>query len=192
MIGIRAGMCYDSSRLCMTFVETAVQGVFHVCPERKEDERGFFARTWCPREFETNGLNPRLAQCSISFNAKKGTLRGMHFQDAPFQEAKLVRCTSGAMYDVAVDLRPGSPTFRRWASALLSSENRNMLYIPEGCAHGFLTLDDNCEVFYQISEFYSPNHGRGVRWDDPAFGIDWPGEVKVIAERDRTYPDFQR
>jgi dTDP-4-dehydrorhamnose 3,5-epimerase len=174
----------------MNFSETRVKGVFQVHPEPIADQRGFFARTWCPKEFESHGLNPRIAQCSASFNHRKGTLRGMHYQAAPFREAKLVRCTRGAIYDVAVDLRPDSPTFRGWVAAELTAGNRTMLYIPEGCAHGFLTLEDNCEVFYQISEFYSSEHGRGARWNDPAFGIEWPGEVRVIADRDRLYPDF--
>jgi dTDP-4-dehydrorhamnose 3,5-epimerase len=174
----------------MTFSETRLKGVFEVYPEPRIDERGLFARTWCQREFESNGLNPQIAQCSVSFNHAKGTLRGMHYQVAPWQEAKLVRCTRGAIYDVAVDLRRDSPTFKSWVALRLTAENRAMLYVPEGCGHGFLTLEDKCEVFYQISEFYSSDHGRGVRWNDPAFGIEWPGEVVVISERDRSYPDF--
>lgn len=158
--------------------------------ECKSDERGFFARSWCRQEFESHGLNSNLAQCSVSFNHLRGTLRGMHYQAAPHGEAKLIRCTRGSIFDVAIDLRPSSPTFKQWTSATLSSENRRMLYVPEGCAHGFLTLEDNCEVFYQISEFYAPGAGRGVRWNDAAFGILWPGEVKVISSRDASYPDF--
>lgn len=158
--------------------------------EPNPDERGFFARTWCSREFEEHGLNPKLVQCSISFNVRRGTLRGMHYQAAPFAEAKLVRCTQGTIYDVVVDLRPDSPTFRQWTGARLSSENRHMMYVPEGCAHGFLTLEDETEVFYQMSEFYRAEAARGVRWNDPQFGIAWPEEVVVISERDRTYPDF--
>ncbi len=173
----------------MRFTETEVAGAFLVEPEPVEDDRGFFARTWCQREFEAHGLNPALAQCSISFNRIKGTLRGMHYQSPPHEEAKLVRCTMGAIYDVALDLRPSSRTFGRHAAAVLTAENRGMLYIPEGCAHGFLTLEDDTEIAYQMSEFYVPEAGRGVRWDDPAFAIGWPGEVRVIAERDRTYPD---
>lgn len=174
----------------MIFHTTAVEGVFLIEPERIADERGFFARTWCGREFADHGLNPALAQCSVSFNHRQGTLRGMHFQVAPHAEAKLVRCTMGAIYDVALDLRPASPTFLRYVAAPLSAANRQMLYIPEGCAHGFLTLEDNTEVLYQISADYAPQAARGVRWNDPAFGIVWPDEVRVIAERDRTYPDF--
>jgi dTDP-4-dehydrorhamnose 3,5-epimerase len=174
----------------MIFHKTRLDGVFEIHIEPRIDERGLFARTWCQRELENNGLNPKIAQCSVSFNHLRGTLRGLHYQDAPFQEAKLVRCTKGAIYDVAIDLRRDSPTFKHWVAVVLTAENRAMLYVPEGCGHGFLTLEDECEVFYQISEFYSGDHGRGVRWDDPAFGIEWPGEVHVISERDRSYPDF--
>ena len=174
----------------MTFRETKLSGVFEISLEPNQDERGFFARTWCEREFTDHGLNSNLAQCSISFNVKKGTLRGIHYQRVPYQECKLVRCTRGAIYDVALDLRRHSPTFKHWLAVVLSAENRGMLYIPGGCAHGLLTLTENTEVLYQISEFYHPESACGVRWDDPAFKIDWPGDVEVISERDRTYPDF--
>jgi dTDP-4-dehydrorhamnose 3,5-epimerase len=174
----------------MNFRETAIEGVWLVEPERYEDERGFFARTWDAEEFERRGLSGRFVQASISFNRRRGTLRGMHFQDAPHEEAKLVRCTSGSIFDVAVDLRTGSPTHRRWVGAELSAENRLALYVPEGCAHGFLTLTDDAEIAYEISAFHAPDAARGVRWDDPAIGIDWPGEVLVVNERDRTYPDL--
>jgi dTDP-4-dehydrorhamnose 3,5-epimerase len=173
------------------FHETELPGVFEICLDRKVDERGFFARTWCRNEFQDFGLNPALAQCSLSFNRRSGTLRGMHYQAEPSQEAKLVRCTRGSLYDVALDLRPGSPAFRRWTAATLTAGQGNMLYIPEGCAHGFLTLEDETEVFYQISEFYNPEAARGVRWNDPAFQIAWPAAVQVISDRDRTYPDFE-
>ena len=173
----------------MLFTETRVVGAFVIEPERISDERGFFARTWCRREFEAQGLNPALAQCSVSFNRRKGTLRGMHYQTPPHEEAKLVRCTTGAIYDVAIDLRPTSTSFGAHAAAVLDGDNRRMLYVPEGCAHGFLTLEDATEVAYQMSELYAPAAGRGVRWDDPAFGISWPGEVHEIAARDRAYPD---
>lgn len=136
------------------------------------------------------GLNPKLMQCNISFNPLKGTLRGVHYQADPHGEAKLVRCTSGAIFDVAIDLRPESPTFKNWIGEVLSGENRKMLYIPEGCAHGFLTLRDDTEVFYQMSEFHYPESARGVRWNDPLFAISWPEPVQVISERDRTYADF--
>jgi len=175
----------------MVFKRTVLAGVVEVHLDPLTDERGFFARSWCEKEFELNGLNPRLVQCNVSFNTHKGTLRGIHYQNEPFQEAKLVRCTQGAIYDVAVDLRPRSSTFRRWVAAILTAEDRQMLYIPEGCAHGFLTLMDNTEVFYQMSEFYHPESARGVRFDDSAFKIEWPEKIEVISERDRNYPDFK-
>lgn len=176
---------------CMLFRETEVSGAFEIVPELKCDERGFFARTWCRREFEAQGLNARLEQCSVSFNLRKGTLRGMHWQADPFEETKVVRCTQGAIYDVALDLRKNSPTYKKWAAVILSAAKRNMLYIPDGCGHGFITLQDETEISYQISEFYNPDSARGVRWDDLAFGIVWPIPVEVISERDRTYPDFE-
>lgn len=174
----------------MTFHETKLPGVFEIHVDAKRDERGFFARTWCRTEFEAFGLNPKLAQCSISFNERKRTLRGMHYQLPPYGETKLVRCTQGAIYDVVLDLRAESPTFTKWIAVILTAENRNIVYIPEGCAHGFLTLEDRSEVFYQMSEFYNLDSARGVRWNDPQFKIAWPEEVEVISERDRTYPDF--
>jgi len=174
----------------MNFCATKLAGVYEIRIEPEPDERGFFARTWCQKEFENHGLNPRLVQCSISFNTRKGTLRGMHYQAAPFQETKVVRCTRGAIFDVAIDLRPQSRTFKSWVSAVLTAEDRNMLCIPEGCAHGFLTLEDGCEVLYEMSEVFDANSARGVRWDDPTFQIAWPAKVEVIAERDRTYRDF--
>jgi dTDP-4-dehydrorhamnose 3,5-epimerase len=174
----------------MIFQNTKLQGVCLLQPERLADERGFFARMWCQTEFEKHGIDPRLVQCNLSFNPRKGTLRGMHFQRAPHEETKIVRCTLGAVFDVAVDLRPASPTFKQWVGAPLTAENRESLVIPPGCAHGFLTLDHDSEIFYQMSETYTPTHAAGVRWNDPAFGIKWPGEVTMIAERDRTYPDF--
>jgi dTDP-4-dehydrorhamnose 3,5-epimerase len=174
----------------MIFSETELKGAFLIEPERKEDERGFFARTWCEKEFKEHGLNSNLVQCSISFNKWKGTLRGMHYQIAPFEEVKLVRCTRGKVFDVIIDLRPDSKTYKRYISAVLNEENRMMLYIPPGFAHGFQTLSDNAEVFYQMGQFYSPEHARGVRWNDPAFGIRWPEDKRIIIERDRNYPDF--
>lgn len=175
----------------MIFAETRLKGAFIIEMEKLEDERGFFARSWCQREFEEHGLNSRLVQCNISFNAKKGTLRGMHYQAKPFEEAKLIRCTRGAIHDLIVDIRPDSPTFREYVGFLLTADNRSLLYVPEGFAHGFLTLEDDTEVFYQMSEFHAPDHARGFRWDDPGFRIKWPGDVKVISERDETYPDFK-
>jgi dTDP-4-dehydrorhamnose 3,5-epimerase len=175
----------------MLFRETRIAGVFEIHLERMADERGFFARSWCRKEFEQAGLNPCLVQCSISYNPRKGTLRGMHYQAAPFEEAKLVRCTRGSIYDTVIDLRPQSPTFRQWIGVTLTAQERNMFYVPEGCAHGFLTLEDDCEVFYQMSSFYCADAGRGVRWDDPAFKIAWPERPQLLSERDRNYPDFQ-
>ena len=174
----------------MIFLETPLKDARLIDIEKREDERGFFARAWCRREFAANGLNPGLAQCNISFNPHRGTLRGMHFQDKPFEEAKLVRCTSGSLYDVIIDLRPDSATYLKHLGAVLTAENRRMLYVPEGFAHGFLTLRDATEVFYQITEFYAPEAQRGVRWNDPAFAIDWPEEPRLISERDRNFPDF--
>jgi dTDP-4-dehydrorhamnose 3,5-epimerase len=170
--------------------DTEIAGVRVIEPERFEDERGFFARTWDVDEFAQHGLNQRVVQCSISYNRRRGTLRGMHYQAPPHEEAKLVRCTAGAIFDVAVDLRPGSPTFTQWFGVELSAENRLALYITEGCAHGFLTLTDDSEILYQMSALYAPHAARGARWDDPAFGIRWPDDVAVINDRDRTYPDF--
>lgn len=174
----------------MIFTETALKGAYVITPECVEDERGYFARTFCRTEFSERGLNPELVQCNISFNSKRGTLRGMHYQASPRAEAKLVRCTRGAIYDVIVDLRPGSPTYRRWIGTALDAGSPRMLYVPEGLAHGFLTLRDDTEVFYQMSEFYSVEQARGVRWDDPAFGISWPDTPCVISQKDRGYPDF--
>lgn len=159
-------------------------------PERHEDERGFFARTWCQREFEERGLNSELAQCSMSFNKVAGTLRGMHYQLAPHAETKLVRCTRGSIYDVALDLRPSSDTFCRWFSIELTQSNHTMLYIPAGVAHGFQTLSDDTEVFYQISEFYHSESSHGVRWNDPAFRIRWAIPHPLLSPRDASYPDF--
>jgi dTDP-4-dehydrorhamnose 3,5-epimerase len=176
----------------MLFAETRVRGAFVVDVEPIEDERGFFARSWCRDEFETRGLNPCVVQCNVSHNRLAGTLRGIHFQAAPHQEAKLVRCTKGAIYDVVVDLRKGSETFLQHEGVVLNDDNRRALYIPEGCGHAFLTLADDTEVFYQMSQFYAPAAGRGLRWDDESLDIRWPHPVRVISERDRTYPDLER
>jgi len=172
------------------FTETKLPGALLIEPEKLEDDRGFFARSWCCREFEANGLNPRLVQCDISFSHNKGTLRGMHYQVAPFSEVKLVRCTRGSIYDAIIDLRPDSPTFKDHMGVILSAENHKMLYVPEGFAHGFVTLEDSTEVVYQMSEFYAPEHGRGVRWNDRTFEICWPIVPTIMSERDRTCPDF--
>jgi dTDP-4-dehydrorhamnose 3,5-epimerase len=154
------------------------------------DERGLFGRTWCADEARALGLCQQFAQCSVSFNRTRGTLRGLHFQTAPYAETKLVRCTAGAIVDVVVDLRPDSPTFRRWVAEELTAENRRALYVPEGCAHGFQTLTDGAEVLYQITPAHQPGFSSGVRWDDPAFGIRWPDVPRALSERDRTWPDF--
>lgn len=176
----------------MIFHETKLPGVFEIQIEAILDERGFFARTWCQQEFEAHRLTGGLVQCSLSFNTRKGTLRGMHYQVAPHTETKLVRCNKGSIYDVVLDLRPQSPTFEDWTALVLTAEKRNMIYVPEGCAHGFLTLVDESEVSYQMSQFWNAESSRGVRWDDPAFRIKWPERVEVISERDRTYPDFKK
>jgi dTDP-4-dehydrorhamnose 3,5-epimerase len=158
--------------------------------EKRTDERGFFARTYCEREFDSHKLYSRFVQCNTSFNKLKGTLRGMHFQEAPHGEVKLIRCTRGAIYDVIIDLRPESATFKKYFAAVLSAENGRMLYVPQRFAHGFQTLEDNTEVFYQMSQFYAPEHARGVRWNDPAFGIEWPEGERIILDRDQSYGDF--
>jgi dTDP-4-dehydrorhamnose 3,5-epimerase len=175
----------------MVFHETVLKGAFLIDLERHEDERGFFARTFCVDEFQARGLNARLMQCSVSFNERRGTLRGLHWQTEPHAEAKLVRVTRGAIFDVIVDLRSGSPTFKQHFVAELTADNHRTLYVPEGCAHGFQTLEDTTEVFYQMSAVYAPPLARGVRWDDPAFGIQWPDVPhRILNERDATYPDF--
>ena len=176
----------------MIFTETKLNGVYILEIEKLNDERGFFARTWCKQEFVKYGLNSNLSQCSISFNLKRGTLRGMHYQISPYQETKLVRCTAGAIYDVVIDLRPDSATFCQWFAVELSAENRCMLYVPEDFAHGFQTLEDNTEVFYQISESYAPEYAKGVRWDDLAFDIRWPAGDRIISSKDASYADFER
>jgi dTDP-4-dehydrorhamnose 3,5-epimerase len=176
--------------LQMIFTETRLKGAFIIEPEPVEDERGFFARTFDEKEFQAHGLNSRSVQCSISFNKRKGTLRGLHLQVAPYEETRLVRCTKGAIHDVIIDLRRDSPTFKEWIAVELTAENRRMLYIPERFAHGFQTLDDNTEVSYQMSESYHPESARGVRWNDPVFGIVWPDGIRVISDRDCKYPDF--
>ncbi|WP_454849417.1 dTDP-4-dehydrorhamnose 3,5-epimerase [Rhizobium binxianense] len=176
----------------MKFLPTAIHGAFVVEVSPHQDERGLFARTFCAKTFAAHGLGASFSQCNVSVNHRRGTLRGMHYQDAPQAEAKLVRVTRGRVFDVAVDLRRNSPTFLRWASVELDAGKRNAFYIPEGCAHGFLTLEDGCELFYQMSADYAPELGRCVRWNDPAFGIDWPFEPAVMNERDASVPDYAR
>jgi dTDP-4-dehydrorhamnose 3,5-epimerase len=170
--------------------ETPIAGAFVVEPQPHVDERGFFARTWCADEFAAHGLTARLVQASVSYNRRRGTLRGLHYQLAPHAETKLVRCTRGAIWDVIVDLRPDSPTYRGHTAVVLDADNRLALYVPEGCAHGFQTLADDSEVLYQMSASHAPESARGVRWDDPAFAIMWPPADRIISERDRRYPDF--
>lgn len=174
----------------MNFQETNISGVFQLTPERFDDERGWFERSWCAREFEAHGLSTRFVQCNVSFNRRKGTLRGMHYQMEPHGEAKVIRVTRGALYDVAVDLRPQSPSYRQWQAFELTAENRHQLYLPEGIAHGFMTLADETELLYFMSEFYQADAARGVRWNDPAFGIAWPCDPAVISKRDRTFEDY--
>jgi dTDP-4-dehydrorhamnose 3,5-epimerase len=174
----------------MQFTETEIGGAFILDAEQIADERGFFARSWARDEFEAHGLNPHLAQCNLSYNHRKGTVRGMHWQAAPHAETKLVRCTQGGIYDVVVDLRADSATYLRWIGVELTAENRRALYIPEGCGHGFQTLADATEVLYMITEYYTPAAARGMRWNDPAITVTWPLAVTVISERDAQYPDW--
>ena len=176
----------------MKFTETPLSGAYVIDLDTIEDERGFFARSWCKKEFTSHNLDSSLVQCNISFNKIKGTLRGMHYQESPYGEIKLVRCTQGAIYDVIIDLRANSPTFRSWYAVELTAINHKMLYIPEDFAHGFQTLEDNTEVMYQMSEYYHPDSARGVRWNDPAFSIPWPVENAIIADRDSAYSDYRK
>ena len=175
----------------MRFSETKLSGAYVVELDRHEDERGFFARTFCEREFAEHGLPVRFPQCNLSRNTRKGTLRGMHYEAPPSAESKLVRCASGAIFDVIVDLRPSSPSFRAWISAELSGENGRALFVPAGFAHGFLTLTDHTDVFYHMGDFFRAGGARGFRWNDPQFGIEWPAVPVVISERDAQYPDFE-
>ncbi len=176
----------------MIFGETQLAGAYVVDLEPREDERGFFARAWCAEEFAERGLSTEIAQCNVSFNHHKGTLRGMHYQVAPHEEVKLIRCTRGSIYDVIVDLRPHSPTYLDWIGVELSADNRRWLYVPNGFAHGYQTLEDSTETYYQVSASYAPGAERGLRWDDPAIGIEWPeaGE-RIISAKDRSWPDFE-
>lgn len=172
----------------MKFTETKLQGAFIVDLKEIGDERGFFARTFCAKEFEQHGLNPNVVQCNLSFNVHKGTLRGMHYQLAPAMENKFVRCTRGALVDVIVDIREGSPTYLQHIGVELTADNRRALYVPEGFAHGFQTLEDNTEACYQVSEFYTPEQERGLRYSDPKLGIDWPLPVATISDKDNAWP----
>lgn len=175
----------------MIFEETKLNGAYVIHPEKVEDERGFFARAWCKKEFKQQGLLEELVQCNISYNKLRGTLRGMHYQMKPYEETKLVRCTAGAIYDVIIDIRPDSSTHKEWIGVELSAENRTMLYVPKGFAHGYLTLVDDAEVFYQVTEFYTPGVECGIRWNDPLFHILWPTAEKfAISEKDSSWPDY--
>lgn len=174
----------------MIFTETKLPGAFVITLEKREDERGFFARTFCQNEFRDHGLNPNLAQCNISYNKLAGTLRGMHFQAPPHPEAKLIHCVKGSIYDVILDLRQRSRTYGNHVSVVLTATEHNMIYVPEEFAHGFITLEDETEVYYLMSDFHAPHAARGVRWNDSAFALKWPRPPRVISERDATYPDF--
>lgn len=174
----------------MIFTEGGITGAFIVDPERREDARGFFARVWSAEDFAAQGLNTSIVQCNVSYSARRGTVRGLHLQLPPFQEAKYVRCTSGAVYDVIADLRPDSSTYLRWIAVELTQENRRALYVPEGCAHGYQTLSDASEVTYSVSAAHNPAAEAGVRYDDPLFSIDWPLEITTVSDKDRRWPDF--
>jgi dTDP-4-dehydrorhamnose 3,5-epimerase len=176
----------------MVFIETGLKGAYVIEIERIQDNRGFFARGWCQKEFQANKLNSRLVQSNIAFSKKKGTLRGMHYQVAPHAEVKLVRCTKGAIYDVVIDLRPDSSTFKQWIFAELTEKNFKMIYVPEGFAHGYQSLVDDTEVFYHVSDFYSLEHERGVRYNDQTFQISWPLEISSISDKDKSWPDFSK
>ena len=175
----------------MIFNKTELKDAYIIEPEKLEDKRGFFARTWDTKIFEENGLNPKIVQCNISRSLKKGTLRGMHYQIDPYAETKIIRCTQGKICDVIIDLRENSPTYKKWQAFELSAENHKMLYVPEGFAHGFQSLEDDTEIFYQVSQFYNPESERGVRWNDPVFNIKWPLEEKIISEKDESLADFK-
>ena len=174
----------------MIFTETKLKGAYVIEIEKLKDNRGFFARAWCQNEFKAHGLTSRVVQVNVSSNKKKGTLRGMHYQLSPYEETKLIRCTRGAIYDVIIDLRPSSPTYAQWIGVELTEENYKMLYVPENFAHGFQTLEDDTEVTYQVSQFYMPGSESGIRWNDPAFSIDWPIQVQVISDKDKSWPDY--
>jgi dTDP-4-dehydrorhamnose 3,5-epimerase len=175
----------------MIFKKTSIMGAYVLGIEPRGDERGFFARGFCRKEFEAHGLNPNIAQANIGVSRQRGTLRGLHYQVPPHAEAKLVRCTAGAVFDVIVDLRPASASYRKWLGVELAADTRTMLYVPEGCAHGYLTLADDTEIFYLVSQFYSAGAERGLRWNDPAFGIEWPlTQALVISDKDRRWPDW--
>jgi dTDP-4-dehydrorhamnose 3,5-epimerase len=172
------------------FYESELEGAYIIELDRLEDDRGFFARIWCQKELEEHGLAARVAQANVSFNARAGTLRGMHYQVAPYEETKLIRCTRGALYDVIVDLRRDSPTYKKWMGVELTARNYKLLYVPAHFAHGFITMEDDTEAMYHVSEFYTPGAERGLRWNDPEFGMTWPRPVEVISEKDAKWPDY--
>lgn len=174
----------------MIFTETKLKGAFVVEVKKLEDERGFFGRAWCQEEFEAHGIKTKICQINTSFTKNKGTIRGMHYQVDPYQEAKFIRCTKGRIFDVMVDLRPNSPTFLQWVGNELSEDNYKMAYVPENFAHGFVSLVDNCEVYYPVSQFYTPGAERGMRWNDPAINIEWPIDIINISDKDKGHPDF--
>ncbi len=174
----------------MIFSESRVSGAYLIDVERHSDRRGFFARAWCKAEFEAAGLKTDFVQANIAFNIEKGTVRGLHYQVTPHSEAKLVHCTRGAIYDVIVDLRADSPSYHQWLGVELTSENHRMLYVPEGCAHGYQTLTDDSEVFDLVTQLYAPDVERGIRYDDPAFHIEWPEEVQIISDKDRSWAGY--
>ncbi len=174
----------------MIFTETKLKGAFIIEIKKLEDERGFFGRAWCHNEFKEHGLNPNICQINTSYTKKKGTIRGLHYQVDPYQETKFIRCTRGRIFDVIIDLRPGSPTFMQWIGNELSSDSYKMVYVPEYFAHGILSLEDNSEVYYPVSQFYTPGAERGIRWNDPAFNIQWPVKVEIVSEKDNSHPDF--
>ncbi len=175
----------------MKFTETSVHGAYIIDVNRIGDDRGFFGRLWCEKEMAEQGLVPTIKQSNVGFSPYKGTLRGLHYQKSPHQEVKIIRCTRGIVYDVVVDLRPDSSTYCKWFGTELTEDNTSMLYIPEGCATGYLTLADNSEITYTASEFYAPDHAAGVKYDDRAFGIQWPGEIKILSDNDMNWPEFQ-
>lgn len=174
----------------MIFVESPIDGALVVELDRRSDDRGFFARAWCEEEFAAHGLNARFVQANVAFSERSGTLRGLHYQLAPHEEEKLIRCTRGAIYDVIVDLRPESPTFEQWAAVELTAENGRMVHVPAGCAHGYQTLVGRSEVFYLVSYPYTPAAEAGIRYDDPAFDVAWPLEVRELSPKDRAWPDY--
>lgn len=174
----------------MIFTETELKGAFILDVKKLEDERGFFGRSYCQKEFDDHGMTSRVVQANVSYNKSKGTLRGMHYQMSPYEETKLVRCVRGAIYDVIIDLRKDSPTYTKWIGVELKEDSYRMLFVPEGFAHGFITLEDNTEVIYQVSQFYTPGAENGLRWNDPSFNIKWPIEPVIISEKDKQHSDY--